>query len=56
MQTAALQAAGTEKIYNDRISGAKTERVGLDDLLSHARAGDVVIVWRLDRLAETACR
>ncbi len=53
LQTAALEAAGTEKIYKDRISGAKAERVGLDELLRHARAGDVVVVWRLDRLARS---
>lgn len=53
LQINALQAAGAEKIYKDRASGAKSQRPGLDSLLSHARKGDVIVIWRLDRLARS---
>jgi len=43
----------TQHIYTDTISGAKTERKGLEDALSHLRAGDTLVVWRLDRLGRT---
>src|SRR3954452_8696771 len=51
LQRDALRAAGCEKIYEDRISGAKAERPGL--ALEVARAGDALIVWRLDRLGRS---
>jgi DNA invertase Pin-like site-specific DNA recombinase len=41
--------------YTDRISGAKTKRPGLDQMLSDARRGkfDVVLVWAFDRIARS---
>ena len=48
-----LKAAGCEKIYTDKISGAVDDRTGLDELLSFARPGDVLVVCRLDRLGRT---
>ncbi len=48
-----LKACGCEKIYTDKISGAVDDRTGLDDLLSFARPGDVLVVCRLDRLGRT---
>ncbi len=53
LQIDALQKAGCEKIYSDRISGAKATRPGLDLALEVARTGDVLIVWRLDRLGRS---
>ena len=53
LQTNALKAAGVDRIYKDRESGAKADRVGLDEMLKTLRAGDVVCVWRLDRLARS---
>ncbi|GHO49222.1 recombinase family protein [Ktedonospora formicarum] len=52
---ALLLKAGCEakRIYKDTISGAKIERKGLDEALSHLRAGDTLVVWRLDRLGQT---
>lgn len=53
LQHDALTAAGCEKIYEDRISGARTERPGLTLALEVARAGNTLIVWRLDRLGRS---
>lgn len=52
-QLAALTEAGCEKVFSDKASGAKANRAGLTDALSHARAGDVLVVWKLDRLGRT---
>ncbi|MEO7673519.1 MAG: recombinase family protein [Pyrinomonadaceae bacterium] len=53
LQTDALKAAGVEQIFSDKISGSRSDREGLDSLLSVARAGDCIVVWRLDRLARS---
>jgi DNA invertase Pin-like site-specific DNA recombinase len=53
LQRDALRLAGCEKIYEDRISGAKAARPGLAMALEVARAGDVLTVWRLDRLGRS---
>jgi DNA invertase Pin-like site-specific DNA recombinase len=50
LQRDALTAAGCERIFEDKASGARDDRPGLADALSHARAGDVFVVWKLDRL------
>jgi DNA invertase Pin-like site-specific DNA recombinase len=49
-QFEALRNAGCERIFSDKASGAKANRAGLAEALSHARAGDVLVVWKLDRL------
>ena len=56
LQLDALKQAGCEKIYSDRISGAKTFRPGLELALEVARTGDVLVVWRLDPLGQVAQR
>jgi DNA invertase Pin-like site-specific DNA recombinase len=53
LQYDALRAAGCSTIYEDRKSGAGTERPGLKALLAAACAGDTVVVWRLDRLGRS---
>ena len=53
LQRDALQKAGCEQIFTDRVSGTKAERKGLTDALSHLRAGDTLVVWRLDRLGRS---
>jgi len=53
LQRDALAAAGCEKIYEDKTSGAKAERPGLALALEVARAGDTLTVWRLDRLGRS---
>lgn len=53
MQLDALQAAGCERNFSERASGASAERPVLADLLGHVRKGDTVVVWRLDRLGRS---
>lgn len=53
LQLDALKAADCQQTFTDTISGAKAERPGLADALSHLREGDVLIVWRLDRLGRS---
>jgi DNA invertase Pin-like site-specific DNA recombinase len=52
-QTNALIAAGCERMFTDTASGGRMDRSGLQDALSHLRAGDVLVVWKLDRLGRT---
>jgi len=53
LQLDALKAAGAERIFTDKASGAYAARPGLNEMLGQLRAGDTVIVWRLDRLARS---
>jgi DNA invertase Pin-like site-specific DNA recombinase len=53
LQQDALHAAGCTKIFTDTISGATKERKGLADALNYIRAGDTLVVWRLDRLGRS---
>src|ERR1017187_4816936 len=53
LQMDALSRAKCARIYQEKASGAKTERPELMKLLDTARKGDVVIVWKLDRLARS---
>jgi len=53
LQTDALEQAGCEKVFKDVMSGATSERPGLQAALNHLRAGDTLVVWRLDRLGRT---
>ena len=53
LQLDALKAAGCEKIFKDKISTLKEERKGLQEALDFLRAGDVLVVWKLDRLARS---
>jgi DNA invertase Pin-like site-specific DNA recombinase len=54
LQLDALEAAGAEKIFEDQgVSGSRTSRPGLDAALAYLRDGDVLTVWRLDRLGRS---
>lgn len=54
LQIDALQAAGCERIFRDKgVSGKTAERPGLSRALSALRPGDVLVVWRLDRLGRS---
>ena len=52
-QTDALTAAGCQKIFADTASGKLTERPELTFCLGYLRAGDTLVVWRLDRLGRS---
>jgi len=53
LQKDALKNAGCEKIFEDVISGAKSKRPGLSEIIDYARKGDSIVVWRLDRLGRS---
>ncbi len=53
LQRDALHAAGCDEVFTDTASGSKSERLGLEQALSHAREGDVLVVWRLDRFGRS---
>ncbi len=54
LQVDALKAAGCEKIITDKISGSASERPGLKKLKEELlRSGDMLVVWRLDRLGRS---
>lgn len=53
LQLDALTAAGCDRTWTDRASGAHAHRPALDELLDYARAGDTLVVWRLDRLGRS---
>ncbi len=50
LQVDALKKAGCECTYREVASGAKTARPVLDELLMRLRAGDVLVIWKLERL------
>jgi len=52
-QIDALQAAGCEKIFTEKASGAQHDRPQLKAALEYMRAGDTLVVWKLDRLARS---
>ncbi|WP_312400129.1 recombinase family protein [Chryseobacterium sp.] len=53
LQTEALEKAGCEKIYQEKISGATKNRPELDKMIEQFREGDELYVWRLDRLGRS---
>jgi DNA invertase Pin-like site-specific DNA recombinase len=53
LQHDALAAAGCDKVWTDHASGTATARPELAAVLEYARAGDVLVVWRLDRLGRS---
>lgn len=53
LQRDALNKAGCERICTDTASGAKSDRPGLSEALQFVRAGDTLVVWRLDRLGRS---
>lgn len=53
LQTDKLRAEGCDDIFHEMASGVKSERPVLLELLSKVRSGDVIVVWKLDRLGRS---
>ena len=53
LQTDALERAGCTRIFREKASGAKTDRPELACLIDTLRKGDVIVVWKLDRLGRS---
>lgn len=53
LQIEALEKAGCEKIYQEKISGTTKNRPELDKMVEQFRKGDELYVWRLDRLGRS---
>jgi DNA invertase Pin-like site-specific DNA recombinase len=53
LQLDALKQVGCEKIFTEKASGAQRDRHELKAALEYMRAGDTLVVWKLDRLARS---
>ena len=53
LQLDALKKAGCKRVVTDKASAVNRGRPGLADVVSHLRSGDVLVVWKLDRLGRT---
>jgi hypothetical protein len=53
LQRDALDAAGCTRIVTDTASGGRSDRPGLQQALDYVREGDILVVWRLDRLGRS---
>ncbi len=53
LQKDALKAAGCHKIFTDVVSGGKSNRPGLEEVLQYCQPGDTFVVWKLDRLGRS---
>jgi len=53
VQVAALKSAGCERIYREKASGGRWDRPELHRPLDQLRKGDVLVVWKLDRLSRS---
>jgi DNA invertase Pin-like site-specific DNA recombinase len=53
LQLDALRKAGCRTVYEEVISGARVERPVLQAMLTHLREGDVLLIWKLDRLGRS---
>ena len=54
MQIDALKKAGVERVFEEKVSGTKTDREQLSEALKILRKDDTFVVWKLDRLGRTS--
>ena len=53
LQLAALRHAGCERIFTEKASAVHSPRLGLSEARSHLRPGDVLVMWKLERLGRS---
>lgn len=53
LQLDVLKNNGCEQIFQEKISGKSKERPELGKMIAHLRKGDIVVVWKLDRLGRS---
>jgi DNA invertase Pin-like site-specific DNA recombinase len=53
LQLDALRHAGCDDLYTDTVSGVQAHKPNWEKLLAYARAGDTIVIWRLDRLGRS---
>lgn len=53
LQLKALKKVGCQKIFREKVSGASRQRPEFQRMLDQIRTGDTVVVWKLDRLAQS---
>ena len=53
VQIDALKKAGCKKTYRDVASGARSERPAMNDMIANLRSGDMLVIWKLDRLGRS---
>ena len=53
LQVDALKQNGCEQIYTDKISGIKTLKPAFEEMLNYLREGDIIVIWKLDRLGRS---
>jgi len=53
LQIIDLKQKGCEKIFEEKVSGSKVERPVFENMISNLRKGDILVVWKLDRLGRS---
>lgn len=53
LQIDALKAAGCDRVYEEKASGARFDREQLNSMLDMLREGDTLVVWKLDRIGRS---
>lgn len=53
LQIDSLKASGCERIFEEKVSGKKSDRPELARCLEYLRPGDSLVIWKLDRLGRT---
>ena len=56
LQLDALEKEGCQRLFTDKVSGVKSSKPNFEKLMAYARAGDTVVVWKLDRLGRSTIK